>query len=379
MIMRGEKGGAGGAWRRVAVAGLAAAALALTVGAGLFGRGAATTAARMLEGAPQEGGRVDARVRQRGAESREQEAAVREIVEQSQEALVYFEQAAGAPVAITEAKMRMITREQLRRAEGGRVDVPEEREEAPFLLTLPTVTVSNTSAKAVHELGIGFETGGRVGVVAGYAAGLRPGESKTFRSEWRRRNVLFPGTFADVKVRVIWVEFEDGTTWGTRMRARVPPPPPPPPAPDAPDPGPRVGAGSSTDERGAVSAGRVAEVYVGAGSGGGSGQGEGSGEGAGRAAGGGSGSGGSLSGQKLYAPEPTYPPIARAAGAEGTVSVRVMVDEEGNVIKAEAVSGHPLLQGAAVAAAREAKFKPTSLDGKPVKVTGLISYVFKFK
>ena len=56
-----------------------------------------------------------------------------------------------------------------------------------------------------------------------------------------------------------------------------------------------------------------------------------------------------------------------------------MVDEEGNVIKAEAVSGHPLLQSAAVAAAREAKFKPTRLDGKPVKVTGVISYVFALK
>lgn len=390
MIMRGEQGGAGGAWQRAAVLGLAAAALALTVGAGLFGRGAATAAAHMLEGVPQEGGRVVARSGRRGAESREQEVAVREIVEQSQEASVYFEQAAGAPVTITEAKMRMITREQLRRAEGGRVDVPEESEESPFLLTLPTVTVANTSAKAVHELGVGFETGGRVVVVAGYAAGLRPGESKTFRSEWRRRNVILPGTFADVKMRVIWVEFEDGTTWGTRLRARVPPPPPPPGAPDAPGvpepPARSSGEGGDVGSGRAVASGRGDDVAIARSGGGGAvarsadaggGFGEGSGEGSGAGSGGG-GRGAGL-GDKLYAPEPTYPPIARAVRAEGTVGVRVTVDEEGNVVRAEAVSGHPLLQGAAVDAARQSKFKPAVVDGKPVKVSAVISYVFTLK
>ena len=399
MIMLGEKGGRPRAWHRAAVAGLAAVALALTVGAGLFGRGATTTAARMLEGA-QEGGRVVARSGQRGAESREQESAVREIAEQSQEALVYFEQAAGAPVAITEARMRMITGEQLRRAEGGRADVPEDGEK-PFLLTLPTVTVANTSAKAVHEIGVGFETGGRVGVVAGYAAGLRPGESKTFRSEWRRRNVIFPGTFADVKVRVIWVEFEDGTTWGTRMHARVPPPPPPPAAPDAPGvPEPPAKGSGAGDARVITSDGVnvVRLVYgSGGGSGGGSGTGSGSargggvgggsgvGYGSGEGSGGGSGvaraSGGDagLGDKRIYTPEPSYPAIAKAAGAEGPVGVRVTVDEDGNVVKAEAVSGHPLLHMAAVDAARQSKFKPTVVDGKPVKVSALISYVFTLK
>ncbi len=40
------------------------------------------------------------------------------------------------------------------------------------------------------------------------------------------------------------------------------------------------------------------------------------------------------------------------------------------------VSANPLLQAAAVEAARGAKFKLTVVDGKPVKVSGLISYVF---
>jgi protein TonB len=58
------------------------------------------------------------------------------------------------------------------------------------------------------------------------------------------------------------------------------------------------------------------------------------------------------------------------------VSVQVTIDEEGNVISATALSGHPLLQAAAVAAARAARFAPTLLDGQPVKVTGVITYNF---
>jgi protein TonB len=54
----------------------------------------------------------------------------------------------------------------------------------------------------------------------------------------------------------------------------------------------------------------------------------------------------------------------------------VTVDENGNVVSAQAVSGHPLLQAAAVAAARGAKFSPTKLSGQAVKVTGVIQYNF---
>jgi protein TonB len=47
------------------------------------------------------------------------------------------------------------------------------------------------------------------------------------------------------------------------------------------------------------------------------------------------------------------------------------------VTKAQAVSGHPLLRAAAEAAARQASFSPTLLSGKPVKVTGVLTYEFK--
>lgn len=88
-------------------------------------------------------------------------------------------------------------------------------------------------------------------------------------------------------------------------------------------------------------------------------------------------SGGVLNGKATSLPQPPYPPVARAAHASGTVTVQVTVDEGGNVISAHAVSGHPLLQAASVAAARQAKFTPTKLSGQPVKVTGVIIYNFK--
>ena len=81
-------------------------------------------------------------------------------------------------------------------------------------------------------------------------------------------------------------------------------------------------------------------------------------------------------GQILNKPQPIYSPIAKAARVIGAVAVQVVVDEEGKVIAAQAVSGHPLLQAAALQAAREASFTPTLLDGKPVKVSGVITYNF---
>ncbi|HJX91555.1 MAG TPA: TonB family protein [Pyrinomonadaceae bacterium] len=87
-------------------------------------------------------------------------------------------------------------------------------------------------------------------------------------------------------------------------------------------------------------------------------------------------SGGVLNGKASSLPKPTYPAIARAAHASGTVTVQVLIDENGNVTSAHAVSGHPLLQAAAVEAARQAKFARTTLSGQPVKVTGVIQYNF---
>ena len=81
-------------------------------------------------------------------------------------------------------------------------------------------------------------------------------------------------------------------------------------------------------------------------------------------------------GRVVQLPKPVYPPIARVAHAQGSVEVQVLIDENGKVVAAVAISGHPLLQAASVKAARESVFTPTKVEGKPVKVAGVLHYDF---
>ncbi|HEV7744372.1 MAG TPA: energy transducer TonB [Pyrinomonadaceae bacterium] len=87
-------------------------------------------------------------------------------------------------------------------------------------------------------------------------------------------------------------------------------------------------------------------------------------------------SGGVLNGKAITLPLPEYPSIAKQAKASGSVTVEVTIDEDGNVTSARSVSGHPLLQSAAVNAARQAKFSPTKVNGQSVKVNGVLVYTF---
>jgi len=87
-------------------------------------------------------------------------------------------------------------------------------------------------------------------------------------------------------------------------------------------------------------------------------------------------SGDGLERKVLSKPLPVYPPIAKAARASGTVRVQVVVDEEGKITSAKAISGHPLLQQAAVQAAYQARLAPTLLGGEAIKLSGTLSYNF---
>lgn len=86
--------------------------------------------------------------------------------------------------------------------------------------------------------------------------------------------------------------------------------------------------------------------------------------------------GGVLNGKAISLPRPAYPAQARAERASGAVSVQVLISEEGKILSAQAVDGSPLLQFAARASACGARFSPTLLEGKPVKVSGVIVYNF---
>jgi len=87
-------------------------------------------------------------------------------------------------------------------------------------------------------------------------------------------------------------------------------------------------------------------------------------------------SGGVLNGKALVLGKPEYPAAARAVSASGAVNVQVTINEQGNVVAASAVSGHPLLRQAAEQAARSSQFAPTMLSGVPVQVTGVLVYNF---
>ncbi len=87
-------------------------------------------------------------------------------------------------------------------------------------------------------------------------------------------------------------------------------------------------------------------------------------------------SGGVLNGKASSLPAPEYPAAARAVKASGAVNIQVTINEQGDIVSATAVSGHPLLRQAAEQAARKAKFSPTFLEGVPVSVTGVLVYNF---
>jgi TonB family protein len=85
---------------------------------------------------------------------------------------------------------------------------------------------------------------------------------------------------------------------------------------------------------------------------------------------------GVVNGQATSLPRPVYTQLAKAAHASGLVNVQVLIDENGKVISARALNGHPLLIKEAVQAAYQARFTPTLLSNQPVKVSGVITYNF---
>ncbi len=88
--------------------------------------------------------------------------------------------------------------------------------------------------------------------------------------------------------------------------------------------------------------------------------------------------GGVVNGKAIFLPKPPYPEESRKSKVSGTVGVRVLIDENGNVLSAKAETGIDdlLLKTACEKVAIQAKFSPTTLGGKPVKVSGIINYSF---
>ncbi len=74
--------------------------------------------------------------------------------------------------------------------------------------------------------------------------------------------------------------------------------------------------------------------------------------------------------------KPVYPKGARAAGLEGTVLVKALVDKEGKVKKAVPLKGPDIFYDAAVAAAMKWVFRPAIQKDEPVAVWVMIPFNF---
>ena len=85
---------------------------------------------------------------------------------------------------------------------------------------------------------------------------------------------------------------------------------------------------------------------------------------------------GILNSQAIELPKPAYPAEAKKDHITGQVQVKVIVDETGKVIFAEAESGPEPLRAAAVEAAKRARFKPLITNEVHLKFFGILTFDF---
>jgi protein TonB len=80
-----------------------------------------------------------------------------------------------------------------------------------------------------------------------------------------------------------------------------------------------------------------------------------------------------------YFESPKYPQLARDAGIEGTVQVKVLVGEDGKVISATVLSSDvtPDMERSAVEAALKCRFRPAKQRTVPVKAHVMIPFGFQ--
>lgn len=84
-------------------------------------------------------------------------------------------------------------------------------------------------------------------------------------------------------------------------------------------------------------------------------------------------------GKAIYKEQPPYPTLASLNHISGSVVVKVTIDEEGNVVAANAVQGPEELRYVSVTAALKWKFEPTKFKGKPISIPSVITFNFVYE
>lgn len=79
----------------------------------------------------------------------------------------------------------------------------------------------------------------------------------------------------------------------------------------------------------------------------------------------------------IRAVAPEYPDVARLAGIEGDVTLRILIGEDGTIRDIAPVSGPPVLARAAVRAVEQWRYARVLVDGHPVGVVSTVTLAFR--
>jgi TonB family protein len=78
--------------------------------------------------------------------------------------------------------------------------------------------------------------------------------------------------------------------------------------------------------------------------------------------------------------EPQYPELARRAGTEGEIVLKIVVERDGSVGAISAVSGgHAALVSAATDAVKKWRYRPARVNGQPASVYKTVRVRFSLR
>lgn len=83
-----------------------------------------------------------------------------------------------------------------------------------------------------------------------------------------------------------------------------------------------------------------------------------------------------LEGSLIRRVDPIYPALARSARIQGPIVLLATISISGSIENLRAISGHPLLVGAAIDAVKQWRYRPYILNGEPIELETEITVNF---